>query len=325
MCAAPFRQLSFLFMMSTHLLDWDTAPPAACRGGAVTIGNFDGVHRGHAALLAETRRQAQAVSGPAVAVSFDPHPWLVLRPDQFQPVLTTTSERADLLHAVGADHVILLRTTPSLLHLTAQEFFARVVQAQLAARILIEGVNFGFGRNREGNIETLKALCQRAELGFVVVPPVLVGDKPMSSSRVRRALLGGAVREAADWLNRPYRLRGTVGTGQQRGRALGFPTANLQDMETLVPGDGVYAVRAYHQNTTWPGAANIGPNPTFGEHVRKVEVHLIGFQGDLLGQTLAIDFLARLRDTRRFDHADQLVEQLRRDVAEARRIAAEAS
>jgi riboflavin kinase/FMN adenylyltransferase len=307
--------------MSTYIFDWTGKPPSQARGGAVTVGNFDGVHHGHTALVRELRPLARAVGGPAVVLTFDPHPLQLLRPEQFQPVLSTATDRAELLQAAGADHVLLLQTTPALLQLTAEEFFQQVIREQLDARALVEGENFGFGHNREGNIATLTSLCRQAGVPLVVVPPVLRGDRPVSSSRVRNALVGGAVREAADLLDRPYRLRGTVVSGQRRGRKIGFPTANLEQIETLVPGDGVYAVRVLSGAETWPGAANIGPNPTFGEHVRKVEVHLIGFQGELQGQVLAMDFLDRLRDTRRFADVTQLVEQLHRDIEQARRVA----
>jgi riboflavin kinase/FMN adenylyltransferase len=304
--------------MSIQRLGWDERPPAACRGGAVAVGNFDGVHRGHAALMAELRRQARALAGPAVALSFDPHPLQLLRPEQFQPVLTAAGDRAALLQACGADQVIFLKTTPELLHLSAEGFFHQVLHESLAARAVVEGASFRFGRNREGNMETLGNLCRESGVALTIVPPVLVEGRPVSSSRVRAALEHGAVRQAATLLNRPYRLRGTVGTGRQRGRAIGFPTANLERFETLVPGDGVYAVRVHRGDQTWPGAANVGPNPTFGESARKVEVHLIGFQGNLLGETLLVDFLDRLRDTQRFAGIAELSEQLRRDVEAAR-------
>jgi riboflavin kinase/FMN adenylyltransferase len=307
--------------MAIHTLPWHEAPPAGCRGGAVSIGNFDGVHRGHVALLEELRRQASAVRGPAVALTFDPHPLQLLRPEHLPPPLTTTAERACLLRAHGADHVVMLRTTHELLSLTAEEFFERVVRAHFGARAMVEGDNFGFGRGRGGNVATLAELCRRDGLGMVVVPPVEVDDRPVSSSRVRSALQGGAVREAAECLGRPYRLTGIVGTGQRRGATLGFPTANLERIETLIPGDGVYAVRGQHGGRAWPGAANIGPNPTFGESARKVEVHLIGFQGDLYGKELAVDFVDRLRDTRRFGSVTELLAQLRADVERARETA----
>src|SRR5262249_42326926 len=154
-------------------------------------------------------------------------------------------------------------------------------------RAVVEGVNFGFGHNREGNVDTLAQLCRLAGLALTVVPPLIVDGLAVSSSRIRAALLHGDVREAALLLGRPYRLHGTVASGQRRGQTLGFPTANLDRLPTLVPGDGVYAVRVPVAGAVWPGAANVGPNPTFGENARKVEVHLIGFSGDLYGQPLA--------------------------------------
>jgi riboflavin kinase/FMN adenylyltransferase len=307
--------------MAIVTLNWEEMPPAPCRGGAVAVGNFDGVHRGHAALLADLRQQARQSSGPAVVLTFDPHPLKLLRPEQFLPVLTLTADRAQLLEAAGADHVVILRTTERLLQLSAVDFFEQVLRQRLDARAVVEGANFAFGHNREGTVEVLRRLCAEAGLTMHVVAPVLVDGVIVSSSRVRAALLRGAVREAAQLLGRPYRLRGVVGTGQRRGATLGFPTANVEQIETVIPADGVYAVRILHSGSTWAGAANLGPNPTFGEQARKVEVHIIGFQGDLYGQPLAVDFLERLRDTRPFRGVDELVQQLRRDVEQARQVA----
>jgi riboflavin kinase/FMN adenylyltransferase len=309
--------------MASLTIDWHDRPPGTCRGGAVTIGNFDGVHLGHASLVEALRAEARAVGGPAVALTFDPHPLELLRPGQKQPLLTTPEDRSRLLQELGADHVLVLRATTDLLALTAEEFFDRVVRERLDARALVEGVNFGFGRNRAGNVETLAGLCRGAGLVLRVVPAVQVGGVEVSSSQVRALLLGGAVGEAAALLGRPYRLHGTVGTGQRRGQGLGFPTANVEQARTLVPGDGVCAVRVHLDGPgpAWPGAANVGPNPTFGEQARKVEVHLIGFAGDLYGRALAVDFVRRLRDTRPFGSVAELVEQLRRDVEEARQAA----
>jgi riboflavin kinase/FMN adenylyltransferase len=304
--------------MAHHTVDWQDTFPDSCRGGVVAIGNFDGVHRGHAALVAELCRQARALHGPAVALTFDPHPIELLRPGQTQPLLTITADRVRLLQELGADHVVVLRTTASLLGLSAAEFFDRVVRERLAARAVVEGANFGFGRNREGNVEVMAQLCRAAGLSFTLVPPVRIGDATVSSSRVRAALLRGDVTEAAALLGRHHRLVGRVGRGEQRGRTIGFPTANLNPLQTLAPADGVYAVRAIVGDTSYSAAANIGPNPTFGEQARKVEVHLIGFSGDLYDKTLAVDFVRRLRDTRPFASAAELIEQLRRDVELAR-------
>jgi riboflavin kinase/FMN adenylyltransferase len=306
--------------MSTFHVSLGGPVADACRGGAVTIGNFDGVHRGHQALVAEAARQARQVAGPALAVTFDPHPLQLLRPQEFQPLLTTADYRAELLHGCGADHTVILSATRELLQLSAKEFFERVIRDHLQARAVVEGYNFGFGRNREGNADTLRDLCRQAGLELVLVPPVELEGRPISSSRVRDELIRGAVRAAETLLGRPYRICGRVGRGQHRGQTLGFPTANLENVSTLLPANGVYAVRVHHENKVWAGAANIGPNPTFGEHAHKIEVHLIDFRGELYAQVLAVDFIERLRDTRPFATVQELVEQLRKDVEQARRL-----
>jgi riboflavin kinase/FMN adenylyltransferase len=308
--------------MASHAIDWHEEPPPSCRGGALSVGNFDGVHRGHAALLAELVRLARQLSGPAVVLTFEPHPLRLLRPDLAVPLLTTPAERAALLKELGADEVLIMRTTQDLLDLRAGEFFDRVLRGGLDVRGLVEGPSFAFGHNREGNLELLQQMCDEARLALSVVPPVVVDGAPVSSSRIRGELTAGNVRQAAQLLGRPYRISGVVSTGAGRGRTIGFPTANLEQVTTEIPGDGVYAVRARDPaGQPWPGAANIGPNPTFAEQQRKVEVHLIGFSGDLYGQPLTVDFLERLRDTRAFPGgAAELVEQLHRDVARARQI-----
>jgi riboflavin kinase/FMN adenylyltransferase len=300
----------------------DAAIPQACRGGAVTIGNFDGVHIGHQALLAETVRQARTLSGPSVAVTLDPHPQQLLRPAAFQPILTTLDHRAALLQSHGADHVLVLGITSSFLNLGADDFFDRIVRGGLAPLAMIEGFNFGFGRGREGTTEVLKNLTRAAGIALTLVKAREWGGKPVSTSRVRGELAAGNVAAARELLGRPYRLVGTVGMGQRRGQTLGFPTANIQDVATMVPGDGVYAVQVHCRQQSWAGAANIGPNPTFGEHARKIEVHLIDFEGDLYNEALKVDFLERIRDTRVFSGPAQLVEQLQRDIEQSRLVGA---
>jgi riboflavin kinase/FMN adenylyltransferase len=286
----------------------------------LTVGNFDGVHRGHAALVAEVCCQARTAGVPAVALTFDPHPREILQPGKPHELLTTVADRASLLQELGANQVVILHTTPDLLALTAAEFFQQVIRQRLQAVALVEGVNFCFGRHREGNTEVLICLCRAADLPLTVIPQMVWEGRDVSSSEVRQALLRGEVDRAAGLLGRPYRLHGLVGTGQKRGQTLGFPTANLKKMPTLVPGDGVYAVRVQAAGSTWPGAANIGPNPTFGEQARKVEVHLIGFRGDLYEKPLTVDFIKRLRETRPFGGVAELVEQLHRDVEQARQV-----
>jgi riboflavin kinase/FMN adenylyltransferase len=305
--------------MPTATLDWAEHAPPAFTGGAVSVGNFDGVHRGHQELVATTKRWAGRVGGPAVAVTFDPPPHRVLFPDSpLRPPLTTLEERAALLHAAGADHVVILRAGPQLLALSPEAFFEDVLARQLGANAVVEGYNFLFGRGRGGTTGTLRELCAAAGLGFEEVPPFLLGGEPVSSSRVRAAIVAGDVGHAAELLARPYRVTGTVIEGAKRGRTIGFPTANLGDVPTVLPGNGVYAVRAEVGGVKYPAAANVGPNPTFGDDARKVEVHLIGFAGDVYGKPVAVEFVARLRETRPFAGVAELIEQLKRDIAAAK-------
>jgi riboflavin kinase / FMN adenylyltransferase len=302
--------------MATFIYALGDVMPAECRAGVIAVGNFDGVHRGHQALVAEAVRQAHELNTAAVAVTFDPHPTQLLRPESFQPLLTTPAYRAELLQAAGVHHVLILHTAPALLNLQAVEFFDRIVRGHLQAHAIVEGFNFGFGKNREGTIATLQALGAKAGIPVTLVPPVKIDGQPVSTSRVRRAVVAGNVDHARELLGRPYRLIGTVGVGARRGATLGFPTANLTEVDNLVPGDGVYAVDVLNDGRPWRGAANVGP--TFGEQARKVEVHLLDFQGDLYGVRLAVDFLHKLREPRPFASAKELIDQISADVARVR-------
>jgi riboflavin kinase/FMN adenylyltransferase len=291
----------------------------------VTIGNFDGVHRGHGRLIAELRRRADAAGVPALAVTFDPHPVALLRPDKAPVPLVWQEREYELLKAAGATEVAVFRTGPWLLELSAREFFERVILGQFAARGLVEGPNFFFGRDRRGDVETLRRWCAEAGLEFDVAEPMFEGGRLISSSRIRQAIVDGDVAEARLLLGRPHRIRGVVGRGAGRGAGIGVPTANLEGVDALIPGDGVYAATARvsgDASRPRPVACNIGPNPTFGEQAHKVEAHLIDFQGDLYGRTVELDFLERLRPTRAFAGLDDLLGQIRLDIDEARRIAA---
>jgi riboflavin kinase/FMN adenylyltransferase len=295
--------------------------PAELRRGAVSVGNFDGVHRGHARLVERLLANARGAGGPAIVFTFDPHPVRLLRPQSAPPPLTWTDRKAQLLSELGVTAVIAYPTDEVLLQFTAEEFFARIIVERLAARALVEGPNFCFGRGRTGNAARLAELCSQAGIELEIVQPVGVGDELVSSSRVRAAIGAGDIDLARHLLTRPYRLRGMVTHGVGRGAKIGFPTANLEAIDTLLPAQGVYAARAISQDGVWPAAVNIGPNPTFGEQVLKVEVHLIAFAGSLYGQPLEVDFLSRLRSIRPFESVAALKGQLAHDVAVARQIA----
>ncbi len=307
-------------MTNVLTLAIDDSFPAELRGSAVSVGNFDGVHLGHAALIAELREEARRLNAPAVAVTFDPHPLRLLAPDRFMPQLTTPEDRAELLLKAGANWVVILQTTPDLLRLEANEFLQRLFVDRFAAKAVVEGFNFGFGRDRVGTTESLKSFCRDNSIACrIVAAKMAASGEPVSSSRVRAALDSGNVIGATRLLGRPYRLRGTVVVGDRRGATLGFPTANLAECPTVIPGDGVYAVRVQCTFGEFMGPANIGLNPTFGVSARKIEVHLLDFDQHLYGQPLAVDFVERLRDTRKFESKEELVRQLHDDVDQTRK------
>ncbi len=297
--------------------------PAAARDGAVAIGNFDGVHLGHRAIVTRLMQQAAAVGGPAIVFTFDPHPVRILRPDQSPPPLTWTERKAELLSGLGVDWIVAYPTDEVFLQLSAEGFFRHIVREQLAARALVEGPNFYFGHNREGTIERLRQLTTAAEISLDVVPPVVVDGAIVSSSRVRDLLRQGKVQPAGELLAAPYRIRGMVTHGAGRGAKIGFPTANLEAIDTLIPAEGVYAGVAWLGGSRWPAAINLGPSPTFREAAVRVEAHLIGVDAALYGEVLEIDFLTRLRDIRPFDSPNSLIEQLHQDVQATTQIVAQ--
>jgi riboflavin kinase / FMN adenylyltransferase len=296
--------------------------PADLRRGAVTIGNFDGVHRGHAKLVERLLAKAREVGGPAIVFTFDPHPVRLLRPEAVPPPLTWTDRKAQLLDELGVTAVVAYPTDEDLLQLTPEGFFDRIIRQQLEARGMVEGPNFFFGRGRGGNIDTLAQLCQQANVSLEVVQPTTIAGQIVSSSRVREAVAAGDVDLARQLLTRPYRVRGMVTHGAGRGAKIGFPTANIEAIDTLLPAQGVYAASACTLSGNWPAAVNIGPNPTFGENALKIEVHLLDFTGSLYGQPLEVDFLSRLRSIQPFESVAALKAQLTRDIAAARQIAA---
>jgi len=298
--------------------------PDQLRNGAVSIGNFDGVHRGHARIMQRLLDSARAVGGPAVVFTFDPHPVRLLRPELAPPPLTWTRRKADLLAELGVDAVVAYPTDRDLLELSPTEFFQRVVVEQLEALAMVEGPNFFFGKDRAGDVDQLGQLCDQADIQLEVIEPLQEGDGFISSSRVRQLIAGGDVAEAGQLLTRPYRIRGMVTHGAGRGKSMGFPTANVAAIDTLLPAHGVYAGRAYTAQGAATAAINLGPNPTFGDQSVKVEVHLIGTDESLYGLPLEVDFLSRMRDILPFDSVDQLRDQLARDVDRASSIVAQA-
>lgn len=291
------------------------------RGGAVAIGNFDGVHRGHAALVARLKTIAAEVGGPSVVFTFDPPPARLLRPEQAPALLTWTERKAELLGSLGVEVVVAYPTDRDFLTLSAEDFFDTIILRRLAAQALVEGPDFSFGRARSGNISVLGQWCHAAAIRLEVVPPLMEAGEAVSSSRIRRLIGAGDVAGARELLVASHRIRGRVIHGAGRGRTLGYPTANLGQPDTLLPADGIYAGRAFAGGKGWPAAISVGPNPTFGEGAQKVEVYLIGFSGDLYGATVEVDFHAWLREIKRFDAVGQLIAQMNADVAATLQVA----
>ena len=297
--------------------------PTSVQGGAVAIGNFDGVHQGHVRIIQHLQQAAREVGGPAVVFTFEPHPARLLRPEAAPPPLTWADRKADLLAELGVDAMIACPTDRALLERTYREFFDDVIRGKLQARALVEGPNFYFGKDREGTPEHLRQLCAQYQIPLTIVEPLLAEGAMVSSSRVRSAIREGQVELAARLLTHAYRIRGMVTHGSARGAQLGFPTANLAGIDTLVPAPGVYAGRALIQQRLHWSAIHIGPNPTFGEALPKVEVHVLDWEESLYGQVLEVEFIGRLRNVSAFASRNELIAQLERDVAAVRSAARE--
>lgn len=290
----------------------------------LTIGNFDGVHRGHQFLIAGLVTAAHTAGGLAGLLTFEPHPLTVLRPDAAVARLTSNEERAALLEALGLDFVLVLPFTADTAATSAEDFM-RALVARWPLRELWVGPDFALGRGRAGNVALLQALGQTLGYHLVVAPPFELATGVVRSSRIRALLAAdGAVGEAAGLLGRPYQIWGQVQEGAQRGRRLGFPTANLLlPADRLAPAHGVYACWAWLGDTGHPAVVNIGVRPSFDNGERSIEAFLLDFTGELYGETLGLSFIHRLRDEQRFPNAAALIAQIQADTARARQILAD--
>ena len=295
-------------------------------GTAVTIGNFDGVHRGHRAVIARARARADELGVPLVTVTFDPHPMAVLRPEHAPSMLTTLDERAALLADIGVDHVFALPFDVDVASWTPQEFVQKVLVDTLRARAVVVGANFRFGHRAAGDVAFLVAAGETA--GFSAEGVALDGGPQVwSSTYVRTCLAAGDVGGAAEALGRPFAVRGEVVRGDQRGRELGYPTANVPtDGLTAAPADGVYAGRLRRLDTgeTYPAAISVGTNPTFdGVRYRRIESYVLDRTDlDLYGVEVEVEFVERLRGMTAFDGIDPLLEQMADDVRRTRELLA---
>jgi riboflavin kinase / FMN adenylyltransferase len=291
-------------------------------GTVATVGAFDGVHRGHQAVLAEIVRRARAQGLASLIVTFDPHPLEVVNPPAAPRLLTLPAERRDLLEALGLDRIELLRFTPELARLAPEEFVRRVLRAQYGMRELVLGYDHGFGRGRTGDVALVRQLASEDGFSVDVVEAVRDDGQPISSSLIRTAVAHGDLAAAERWLGRRYGAMGVVERGAGRGRTIGVPTINLAppDSRKLLPPDGVYAVRVNWRGVSYGGMMNQGPRPTFGIAARALEIHLFDFAGELYGETVTVEWVRRLRDVQTFPSREALVAQIERDAVAARQV-----
>lgn len=295
------------------------APEQAPSDPVLTIGNFDGVHKGHLALFHKVKERARVIEGTPLVITFEPHPLKVLRPEEAPPLITPLPQKLELIEKAGIQTILCLPFTHEFARMKAEEFVRRILVQDLGVREVVVGHDYRFGYGGKGDPEFLRNLARA--LGFRVheVGPVHVNGRLVSSTSIRNLIRSGDLARAKELLGRDYQITGEVVRGKNRGgRLLGFPTANLSLVDELTPQNGVYAVKVLLEGATYNGVTNIGYNPTFGNGVFSVETHLLDFDGDLLGKTIRVVFIARLRDEVTFPDPDALSRQIAEDVGHAR-------
>lgn len=290
------------------------------RNPVLTLGNFDGVHLGHQKIFEELKEEARKMDGESIIFTFDPHPLQVLAPQRCPPFITPFKKKLMLVERSGIDVIIVATFDLDLANITPEAFVKQILVDQIGAKKILVGYNYYFGKDRRGNVEMLIGLGEKFGFEVKVIEAVKVNDTPVSSSKIRELIQDGQMGQAAQLLGRHYLLIGKVIWGADRGKGLGFPTANLEILNSLYPKTGVYAVEVIMGTKTYPGVANVGYNPTFGENPLSVEVHILDFSRDIRGEEIQVVFFERIRDEKAFENPDSLARQIRKDVTEARKI-----
>ncbi len=299
----------------------DSGLPPHVDGTVITVGTFDGVHRGHQDVVERIVQRASQIGVASLLVTFDPHPLEIVNPAAAPLLLTTQEEKLEVLAETGIDYLAVVPFTEALAGFSAEDFVELVLRRRFRLRELFIGYDHGFGRQRAGNVSVLQTLGNRDGFGVEVVDAVSTPDgHSVSSTSIRRAIAGGDLDRAALSLGRPYSISGRVIPGAQRGRTIGFPTLNLgpPPPRKLLPPEGVYAVRVQTPNGEVGGMMNLGPRPTFGDSMTSIEAHLFDSEGDYYGCHVRVDFVARLRATKKFPSVEDLKSQLKLDERDAR-------
>lgn len=294
------------------------------KNAVVTIGNFDGVHLGHQALLHMVIEKAAAIEGTSTALTFTPHPMRVLKNNDHPPLITLPEQKTELIARSGIDVLIQIPFTLEFAAISARAFVEELLIQRIGMKALVVGSDYTFGQHREGNIDLLRTWSSELDYEVLVVDwiqPAHGSAQRISSTRVRELVINGLMDEAKKLLGRYYQIRGIVATGRNRGgRLLGFPTANINLQDELCPKQGIYAVTVEHDGNTYNGVANIGYSPTFEDHIFTVEVHIMDFKKDIYGDPIRVNFIERLRDEIKFDSIEALSSQIQQDILHARQI-----
>lgn len=307
-----------------HILDHlDALHQAAYARPVLALGNFDGVHLGHQAIFHQVRSRARAIEGTGMVFTFEPHPSRVLRPEHAPPLLTTFEQKMRLIAAEGIEVGLRVPFTDVFAQQQPNEFIQDILCHTIGVRELVVGYDFRFGHQRAGTVEHLQKAAATYGYQVTVVAAISVAGLTVSSSNIRQLVQQGDVEDASRLLGRYYAVEGRVVEGFRRGRTIGFPTANVQPVNEIVPQTGVYAVRVTWRDAQLDGVANVGYNPTFGNAALSVEAHLFDFQADLYSETIRVEFVRKIRDERKFDSIDALIAQIAQDAEQARAIHAQ--
>lgn len=285
----------------------------------LTIGNFDGVHRGHLALFDKVKERARAIRGQSAVMTFEPHPIRVMKPANGPLLITPTKQKLELIGQTGIDVLFCIPFTLDFAAISAEGFVREILVGKIGIKEIVVGYDYAFGRDREGDIPLLRAMGEKMGFRVHLVGPIHIDHTLVSSTSIRKLVREGKLSEARTLLGRDYQVEGTVVSGHRRGASLlGFPTANLKPSDELLPKTGVYAVTVIIDGRTYQGVTNVGYNPTFHDNALTVETHVLNYSGELLGKTIKVNFLSRLRGEKSFQDIRELSAQIAKDIEEAR-------